>query len=177
MDVPTPPIETEAVDAQPVLYVTYTEPSGMLEGLFIQVPPEQHVGRMIVLAEEPSEHWSRYEANAMRSGLELLPAIEPTAKEVVDTYMAAVQRHLDAEAVRFGYDGIVSVVSYAEEPAVPRYQTEGLAFRAWRSLVWGCCEQVFEDVQSGKRTAPTYDGLIAELPPIGIEPSGAVSNR
>lgn len=76
----------------------------------------------------------------------------------------AVQAHLDATASALGYDSIFTAVTYAEEPAVPKFQQEGKALRAWRSLVWGACEQILADVKAGKRAAPTQEALIAELP-------------
>jgi hypothetical protein len=95
-----------------------------------------------------------------------------TEAEVVAAYMAAIQQHMDATARAFGYDDLISVVTYAEEPAVARYQTEGQAFRAWRSACWSACEQMLAAVKAGDRPAPTHEELIAELPDLGIEYSG-----
>lgn len=99
-------------------------------------------------------------------------AAQPSEAETVAAYMAAVQRHMDALAVSFGYDNLISVITYAEEPAVPRYQAEGQAFRAWRSACWLACEQMLAAVKAGERSAPTHAELIAELPELGIEYSG-----
>lgn len=96
----------------------------------------------------------------------------PTEAQVVAAYMAAVQQHMDDTARTFGYDDLISVVTYAEEPAVPRYQAEGLAFRSWRSACWSTCEQMLAAVKAGNRAAPTHEELIAELPELGIEYSG-----
>lgn len=95
-----------------------------------------------------------------------------TEAEVVTGYMAAVQQHMDATARAFGYDDLISVVTYAEEPTVARYQAEGQAFRAWRSACWATCEQMLAAVKAGERSAPTHAELIAELPPLGIGYSG-----
>ena len=88
----------------------------------------------------------------------------PTAEQVAATYAAAVQLHMDAAAVAAGYDDIKTAVTYAEEPAVARFQTEGAAFRAWRSLCWDYCYTQLAAVQSATRTQPTVAELIAELP-------------
>lgn len=88
----------------------------------------------------------------------------PDESTLVAGYMAAVQNHMDGHAVSFGYDNLVSVISYAEESAVPRYQAEGIAFRAWRSLCWQRCEEVLGEVKAGARPAPTHEELIALLP-------------
>jgi len=84
----------------------------------------------------------------------------PTVKEMED----AVQSHLDATASKAGYDNIYTACTYAEEPAVPKFENEGKALRAWRSLVWAYCHQVLADVEGGKRPVPTISGLIGELP-------------
>lgn len=77
---------------------------------------------------------------------------------------AAVQAHLDAAAKAAGYDSIYTAVSYADEPAVPKFQAEGQAFRAWRSIVWDAANSVRAAVEAGTRQIPTAAELIAELP-------------
>lgn len=69
--------EPEAPPAapQPVRYVTFTE-AGTLDGCYLQVPPEDHVGRMIVIDEEQAAAWVNYHANEARDGVELAPAPE-----------------------------------------------------------------------------------------------------
>jgi hypothetical protein len=74
-----------------------------------------------------------------------------------------VQRILDAQARDWGYDNMASAVSYAEEPAVPRYQAEGRALRAWRSAVWDACYQASSDVNEGPEIPATFD-VFALLP-------------
>jgi hypothetical protein len=76
----------------------------------------------------------------------------------------AVQTHLDSTAQQHGYDSIFTAVTYAEESAVPEFQAEGQAMRAWRSLVWAHCYQALADVQNQLRTIPTEAELVAELP-------------
>ena len=158
-------------------YVTYDLNTGRLTGAFIQEPPDDHLDCMIEVEPEVHAAWTGYRANEARDGVELIPApgqpSEPPAEaEIVVAYMAAVQQHMDARAVSFGYDNLISVITYAEEPAVPRYQAEGQAFRAWRSACWLACEQMLAAVKSGERSAPTHAELIAELPELGIEHSG-----
>lgn len=76
----------------------------------------------------------------------------------------AIQRHLDGAAQASGYDSIATAVSYAEEPAVPRFQEDGRAFRAWRSLVWAYAYQELARVKAGEREIPALDAFLAELP-------------
>lgn len=98
----------------------------------------------------------------------LADPLPPTAEQQVAAYTAAVQRHLDAEARALGYDSIASAVTYADEPAVPKFQSEGQAFRAWRSLVWAHCYAVLDAVQAGNIPMPTADDLIGGLPALSM---------
>jgi len=95
------------------------------------------------------------------------PTPEPTPstfEERLKALQDAVQAELDAQARAYGYDSIASAVSYAEEPAVPKFQREGQALRAWRSVVWAACYQLLAEVQAGDREEPTREELVAELP-------------
>lgn len=83
-------------------------------------------------------------------------------------HIDAVQHLLDSRAQAYGYDSIASAVTYAEEPAVPKFQAEGQAFRAWRSLVWAYGYEQLALVESGQRPAPTIPDFIAELPPLEL---------
>jgi hypothetical protein len=75
---------------------------------------------------------------------------------------------MDKKAQEIGYDNLISAVTYADEPLVPAFQTEGLAFRAWRSLVWAYCYSVLAAVVAGERQIPTATELIAELPVLSL---------
>jgi hypothetical protein len=77
---------------------------------------------------------------------------------------SAVQKHLDATAKLLGYDSIATAVTYADEPAVPSFQAQGKAFRAWRSQVWASCIASLDAVQAGTQPMPTAEALIATLP-------------
>lgn len=111
---------------------------------------------------ENSTAWQAHQASAEA-------AAEAAFEAGVAEYMAAVQAHMDAHAQSFGYDNLVSVVSYAEEPAVPRYQAEGKAFRAWRSKCWYACEQVLQSVKNGDRQPPAVAELLLELPAAPVQ--------
>ncbi len=86
--------------------------------------------------------------------------VEQTKKRLTD----AVQAHLDKTAAGLGYDSIYTAVTYADEPAVPKFQAEGQALRAWRSLAWAACHAVMNAVLAGARPIPSEAELIAELP-------------
>jgi len=84
-------------------------------------------------------------------------------------YEREVQQHLDATAKSYGYDDIKSAVTYADEPAVPRFQAEGLAFRAWRSLCWDYCYSLLAEVQAGTTPLPVLEDVLAGLPVLEVD--------
>lgn len=91
-----------------------------------------------------------------------------TFAQTIERLKALVQAHLDATARAYGYNEIASVVTYADEPSAPKFQAEGLAFRAWRSKVWAACLAEAQDIQAGNRLAPSEDELLASLPALGL---------
>lgn len=92
------------------------------------------------------------------------PPPEQKKKAIADM----VQAHLDATAQVYGFDDIRNAVSYADEPAVPSFQTHGLALRAWRSLVWQKCYAVLAQVEAGEIVEPSGAELMAMLPTLNI---------
>ncbi|WP_454842278.1 hypothetical protein [Pseudomonas hormoni] len=94
------------------------------------------------------------------------PDPEPTPEQLIQRFRAVIQEHMDAAARLAGYDDIKNAVTYADEPSVPKFQAEGQALRAWRSLVWAYGYEQIAAVQSGSRALPTPEELIAELPPL-----------
>jgi len=87
-----------------------------------------------------------------------------TAEQIQEYKVSLVQSHMDNAARCLRYDSIANAITYAEEPSVPKFQKEGQAFRAWRSLVWEKCYEILGEVESGQRAVPTDDELLAELP-------------
>lgn len=92
----------------------------------------------------------------------------PSQAQIIAALTAAVQLHLDTAAKQAGYDNLQSAVTYAEEPAVSKFQAEGQAFRAWRSLVWARCYELLAEVQAGEREPLTAAEVIAELPALSL---------
>lgn len=91
---------------------------------------------------------------------------EQALEELSSTFEQAIQGRLDAEARARGYDSIATAVSYAEEPAVAKFQEDGKTLRAWRSLVWAYAYQELGKVKAGERSIPTLDDFLAELPAV-----------
>ena len=95
-----------------------------------------------------------------------VPPVTPPVTEA--DYTQAVQDALDAKAKAFGYDGILSAVTYADDPTVPLFQHQGQALRAWRSQVWASCYATLAAVQAGTQTQPTIAELVASLPIVTV---------
>ena len=81
------------------------------------------------------------------------------AEAEMEVYARALDDHLNAEAVKLGYDDIKSAVTYADEPAVLKFQDEGRALRAWRSV---CYEAGYVAINADP--APTLEEFISGLP-------------
>ena len=75
----------------------------------------------------------------------------------------AIQAHLDATARTRGYDGILSLCSYATSRN-PRFGAEGQAGVAWRDQVWAAGYEVMGSILGGKRGIPTAEDMVAEMP-------------
>ncbi|MGO4302270.1 hypothetical protein [Cupriavidus sp. RAF12] len=80
----------------------------------------------------------------------------------------AIQAYMDAKAREYHYDSLSAVVSYADEPAVPKFQREGRAFRAWRSLVWEKAYAYLDEVNAGTKPIPTPKSVIDLIPMLYI---------
>ncbi|MCL2656139.1 MAG: hypothetical protein FWD62_01755 [Betaproteobacteria bacterium] len=89
---------------------------------------------------------------------------QPTLEQIKAEFAAAVQTHMDSVARSLGYDDIKTAVTYADEPAVPKFQAEGQTLRAWRSRVWDACYAKMDVVMSGADQLPSVEDLIASLP-------------
>lgn len=94
---------------------------------------------------------------------------QPTPQELQASLTDFVQKLMDAKAQSYHYDNLTTAVTYADEPAVPKFQQEGQAFRAWRSQVWATAYSILADVQAGTRAFPTVSEVPSLLPPFPLD--------
>ena len=111
---------------------------------------------------------NRPAAKRLAAGADGLPILidlpPPTEQQQTAEFTNAVQSWMDSQAKLFGYDDIGVAITYAEEPAVPKFQREGRVFRAWRSSCWEYCFAQLAAVKSGERVALTHLDLVDGLP-------------
>lgn len=96
------------------------------------------------------------------------PTEEEKAAALQAQYTAPIQSILDGEAQKLGYDNCLSVCSYVDT-GVSKYDTEGKAFRQWRSDVWSKAFELLEQIKAGEATMPTEEELKAYLPELVID--------
>lgn len=92
---------------------------------------------------------------------------DPTPEQLTARFTGLIQRRLDTWAQSYGYDGILSMATYAASK-VPRFAREGQAAVALRDDTWAAAGQVLADVQGGARSVPTADDLDAALPALPV---------
>lgn len=128
-------------------------------------------GEVVTPAEViPAEYRTVVEDVTVRR-FQIVAIPEPTQEEkeaqLQKHYTNLIQRILDAEAQKLGYDNCNSVCTYVET-GVQKFDDEGIAFRKWRSAVWAKGYEILADVQSGKIEIPTEEELIKLLPALEI---------
>jgi hypothetical protein len=96
-----------------------------------------------------------------------VPQVDPSALQ--RSLVASVQAIMDTKAQSYGYDNLTTAVTYADEPAVPKFQEEGQAFRAWRSQVWASAYSILAEVQAGHRAFPTESEVPSLLPAFPLD--------
>lgn len=97
----------------------------------------------------------------------------PTEAEVLSNTMlaaqvsltAGVQKYLDTLARSRGYDGILSLCSYATSTNLT-FSAEGQAGVSLRDGCWEVGHQITADVLAGNRPIPTLSEVLDELPSV-----------
>lgn len=93
------------------------------------------------------------------------PPGPPTPQELFKVAVDATQDRLDSFAAERGYDGILSLCTYATDPD-PVFAAEGQRGVALRSATWAALKGIQHEVLTGQRPLPLeWDLVAAELPP------------
>lgn len=99
------------------------------------------------------------------------PTVEDLFKQAID----AVQKHLDAFAATRGYDGILSLCTYANDPD-PAYAAEGQRGVYLRSITWAAVRRLQAEILAGTRPLPeTMEDALALLPPLTWEDTASAN--
>jgi enamine deaminase RidA (YjgF/YER057c/UK114 family) len=91
-----------------------------------------------------------------------IPAIL-TPTQIQTQYEQAAQNLLDTTAKTQGYDGILSLASYATSTN-PTFKAQAEAGIAWRDAVWTEGYSVLAQVEAGLLAQPTVESFLAMLP-------------
>lgn len=83
-------------------------------------------------------------------------------------YTDAIQARLDKFAQTRGYDNMLSACTYATSQ-MGRFRNEGLKACYLREATWMQAYAILDDVQAGKRPAPSLEELFMELPELTWE--------
>lgn len=111
--------------------------------------------------------WGLYLAWVAQGNTATVPTVPPAVLQV--SLVSTVQGIMDTKAQGYGYDSVTTAVTYADEPTVPKFQSEGQAFRAWRSDVWATCYTYLAQIQAGTKAFPTAAELPSLLPKFPLD--------
>lgn len=88
----------------------------------------------------------------------------PTPEQIRDSIVRDTQRRLDQFANTRGYDGILSLCTYATS-TVPKFASEGQYGVEARDATWANLYEVLAEVEDGTRPMPAgYADIEPELP-------------
>lgn len=112
----------------------------------------------------PSKYHTPIIELGVHAGWEMTPAgIKAQQDDLTENFRRIIQERLDNKAKERGYDHILSLSSYSDDPS-ERLAKEGQAGKRWRSEHWEKSFTIMKDVFDGKREIPTEEEFITELP-------------
>lgn len=153
-------------------YIIYDENYKIIGNTIQDTPPGGVFGYLEVEDITVSQTWYNYRLNAAHDGVELIPyepPPPPTFEQLAAMYLLTVDGVLDTTARSFGYASMLTAVTYADEPADAVFQAEGRALRAWRSLTYRACYNLFAQAQAGAIPVPTEADVLAALPTAPVQ--------
>lgn len=149
------------------------EPSPMEPGTFLTpafataIPPPSAPAGAVAVFNRSKSRWS----------VELVaaPAAAPappiaTFQDKVLAWRVAVTAYANMVAVASDFESMNEAVTYAEEPAVPKFQMQGEALRAWRSLLWQAFDALVTDISGNVATEPTDEVDLRSRLPVYVPP-------
>ncbi len=83
----------------------------------------------------------------------------------INDFVYGMQIHFESVAREKDYDGVLSIVSYAQSTSL-KWQSEAEAFIAWRDECWAYGYQELDKYERGERTIGSVAQFVAELPVI-----------
>jgi division protein CdvB (Snf7/Vps24/ESCRT-III family) len=86
-------------------------------------------------------------------------SIEERQKELTDS----VQKYLDSFVQSRGYDNVLSTITYITS-TVPQFKLEAQYVLEARDKVWLKANELLDDVMKGRRSIPTIEEVLTELP-------------
>lgn len=101
------------------------------------------------------------------------PPPAPTVEDVFAQAVVYTQKRLDDFAASRGYDGILSLCTYATDPD-PVYSAEGQRGVTLRSTTWAALRNLQREILAGQRPLPSsWEELDGLLPPLTWEAASA----
>lgn len=144
------------------------EPSPMEPGMFLTpafataIPPPTAPAGSVAVFNRAKNRWS-VEVVAAPVAAPAPPAA--TFEEKVLAWRTVVTAYANMVARACAFDSIDEAVTYAEEPAVPKFQMQGQALRAWRSRLWQAFDTLVAEIKGNVAEEPFDDvALLAPLP-------------
>lgn len=150
--------------------ITATEapepPPASFGGTVIETEQACNAGQTVVVDGVPQDIGPPPTVHHVIDPLAQAWVLNLTTEECIRLVQVRLQSVMDEAARALGYDDIKTAITYADEPAVPKFQAEGQALRAWRSLVWAACYA--HPAMTGAAPIPTPDEAEALMPPLAL---------